>query len=214
MVRIKHRYLLFNILYPSPSPPANSTTTGTQTTSPPAYILFSRPSPSHLSAPLLSTLVRHELHTLFGDHGLSVTQAALRVVYFSPATSTGILRVPRAHFRMVWAALAFITAIPAERERGGRGTRGAERQCVIRVVRVSGTIRKSEEELLRRARRELVRAKMEGRSADGKEEEAVLGIFAGEKGKHTSRVSALMAAEGDIIDLDDDEVEDIDISDD
>ncbi|KIW64040.1 hypothetical protein, variant [Phialophora macrospora] len=217
MVRIKQRYLLFNILYPSPSPPKTTatTTTGTQPTPPPAYILFSRPSPSHLSAPLLSTIVRHELQTLFGDHGLSVTQAALRVVYFSPTTSTGILRVPRAHFRMVWAALTFITAIPAERERGGRGTRGTETQCVIRVVRVSGTIRKSEEELLRRARRDLVRAKLEGRSTDGEEEEAMLGMFAGEKGKQTSRVSTLMAAEDDIIGLDDEEAEeDVDMSDD
>lgn len=41
--------------------------------------------------------------------------------------------------------------------------------CVVQVVRVSGTIRKSEEELLRRARRDVVRAKLEGNS-----EEAVL----------------------------------------
>ena len=32
--------------------------------------------------------------------------------------------------------------------------------CVIRVVRVSGTIRKAEEELIRRARRDVVRAKL------------------------------------------------------
>ncbi|OCT44753.1 Ribonucleases P/MRP protein subunit POP5 [Cladophialophora carrionii] len=209
MVRIKQRYLLFNILYPSPSPPPPPpTTTDGQSTPPPAYILFSRPSPSHLSASLLSTMVRNELHTLFGDHGLSVTQSALRVVYFSPATSTGILRVPRAHFRMVWAALAFITAIPPERDRGGRATRGAGRQCVIRVVRVSGTIRKSEEELLRRARRELVRAKMEGRSTDDQEDEVALGNFAGGKGKQTSGASRLTATEdADIMDLVDEEDE-------
>lgn len=35
-------------------------------------------------------------------------------------------------------------------------------KCVVQVVRVSGTIRKSEEELLRRARRDVVRAKLEG----------------------------------------------------
>ena len=33
--------------------------------------------------------------------------------------------------------------------------------CVIQIVRVSGTIRKSEEELLRRAKKDLVRAKAE-----------------------------------------------------
>ncbi|EXJ55523.1 hypothetical protein A1O7_08451 [Cladophialophora yegresii CBS 114405] len=215
MVRIKQRYLLFNILYPSPP----TTTAGSQPTSPPAYILFCRPSPSHLSASLLSMVIRNELHTLFGDHGLSVTQSALRVVYFSPATSSGILRVPRAHFRMVWAALSFITAIPPERDRGGRGTRGPERPCVIRVVRVSGTIRKSEEELLRRARRELVRAKTEGRSKDGREDEVALGMFAGGsgKGKQTSgRASPLMATEDkDIMDLmDEEDAQSTDMSDD
>lgn len=50
---------------------------------------------------------------------------------------------------------------------GGRGDRGGEEKalpCVIRVVRVSGTIKKAEEELIRRARRDIVRAKL---SLDG-----------------------------------------------
>ena len=59
--------------------------------------------------------------------------------YFSGATSKGIVRVAREHYRMVWAALTFI------RELGGR-------ECVITVRRVSGTIKKAEEELLRRDR--------------------------------------------------------------
>ena len=44
-------------------------------------------------------------------------------------------------------------------KRGERDGRGGG--CVIRVVRVSGTIRKAEEEAVRRARREIVRVKME-----------------------------------------------------
>ncbi|KAJ9613007.1 RNA-binding protein pop5 [Cladophialophora chaetospira] len=216
MVRIKHRYLLFNILYPPASPPSLKPT---DSDSPPYYVLFSRASPSHLNASLVSTLVRAEIHTLFGDHGLSVTQSSLRVVYFSPTTSTGILRVPRAHFRMVWAALSFVTGIPGDRERGGRGGRdGRSRQpvetnitpCVIRVVRVSGTIRKSEEELLRRARREVVRAKVEGRSTG--EDEEPLRIFS-EKEKQKSTLTSLTDAEEEgIIDADEED-EAIDMSD-
>ena len=39
--------------------------------------------------------------------------------------------------------------------------RGGEREaCVIRVVRVSGTVRKAEEEAVRRARREIITVKM------------------------------------------------------
>ena len=64
------------------------------------------------------------------------------VKYLSPATSTFILRVSRAHYRLVWAALAFMSRVPVH---GGR-------PCVFRVVRVSGTVRKVEEEAVRRAK--------------------------------------------------------------
>lgn len=37
---------------------------------------------------------------------------------------------------------------------------GAGKSCVIRVVRVSGTIRKAEEELVRRARIEVIRGRL------------------------------------------------------
>lgn len=49
---------------------------------------------------------------------------------------------------MVWAALSFVTKIP----------KPVEQTCVIQVVRVSGTIKKSEEEAIRRARITIVRA--------------------------------------------------------
>lgn len=49
---------------------------------------------------------------------------------------------------MVWAALSFATKIP----------KPVDKTCVIQVVRVSGTIKKSEEEAIRRARMTIVRA--------------------------------------------------------
>ena len=49
---------------------------------------------------------------------------------------------------MVWAALSFATRIP----------KPVDKTCVIQVVRVSGTIKKSEEEAIRRARMTIVRA--------------------------------------------------------
>ena len=64
------------------------------------------------------------------------------VKYLSPATSTFILRVSRAHYRIAWAALSLMTQVPVK----------DGRNCVFRVVRVSGTIRKAEEEAIRRAR--------------------------------------------------------------
>ena len=81
--------------------------------------------------------------------------------------------------------------------------------CVIRVVRVSGTIRKSEEELLRRSRREVVRAKAEGRSTN--EDEELFGLFP-EKGKQKSALTSLTDAEEEGI-YDPEEEDDIDMSD-
>ena len=66
----------------------------------------------------------------------------LIVKYLSPATSTFILRVSRAHYRLVWAALTFMNRVPV---RNGKA-------CTFRVVHVSGTIRKVEEAAVRRAR--------------------------------------------------------------
>lgn len=70
------------------------------------------------------------------------------VKYFSPATSTAIIRVSRDYYRLVWTALTYITHLP----------RPIDQPCVIQVVRVSGTIRKAEEEAVRRARISIRRA--------------------------------------------------------
>lgn len=49
---------------------------------------------------------------------------------------------------MVWTALSFVTRLP----------KPVDQACVIQVVRVSGTIKKAEEEAIRRARAVVVRA--------------------------------------------------------
>lgn len=71
--------------------------------------------------------------------------------YLSPATSTFILRVSRAHYRIAWAALSLMTQIPVK----------DGRNCVFRVVRVSGTIRKAEEEAIRRARELILKTRQQ-----------------------------------------------------
>ncbi|MCJ1435210.1 hypothetical protein MMC27_004582 [Xylographa pallens] len=97
------------------------------------------------------------------------------VKYLSPATSTFILRCPRAHYQLVWAALTYMTHLPVvktpggEKALAGKTMRGGDygktrsgddqRPCVIRVVRVSGTVRKAEEEAVRRARGDILRAR-------------------------------------------------------
>ena len=78
------------------------------------------------------------------------------VNYYSPSTSTAIIRCPRDHYAMVWAALTYITRLP----------KPIDIPVVIRVIRVSGTIKKAEEEVIRRSQLIIKRAKTwEGPSA-------------------------------------------------
>jgi ribonuclease P/MRP protein subunit POP5 len=156
MVRIKHRYLLFNILYPDATP-SNSKPAE------PSYLAFHPPAPAHVTAGLILNALRASIALHFGDVGVGLASSSLKVVYFSPATSTAIVRCPRQHFRLVWAALTYMTELPGNR-------REQSKKCVIQVVRVSGTIRKSEEEMLRRNKRDIVRAKeweLAGGGGDG-----------------------------------------------
>lgn len=84
----------------------------------------------------------------------------MAVKYLSPATSTAIIRCPRASYRLVWIALSYISHVPEFAAPGsGPGKRSPlTRPCVFRVVKVSGTMRRVEEEAIRRARKEISRA--------------------------------------------------------
>lgn len=137
MVRYKARYLLFDILYPE-EPSLSAAGSSAQT-----HIEFSSPSESTITASLLAGLIREGVAHQFGDWGAGVT-GNLSVKYFSPQTSTGIVRVSREHYRIVWTALTLM------RELKGR-------PIVIRVVRVSGTIKKVEKEAIRRAKLDIRR---------------------------------------------------------
>jgi ribonuclease P/MRP protein subunit POP5 len=120
MVRLKSRWLLFEISYPSDT----------------STIPFSTPS-QNVNSKLLLDILRQQIAYNFGDQGSGLVASSLSVRYFSAATSTGIIRIGRDHYRMVWAALTFVRDI-------------AGRECVISVRRVSGTVKKAEEEILRR----------------------------------------------------------------
>ncbi|GAB7346764.1 hypothetical protein MBLNU459_g1867t1 [Dothideomycetes sp. NU459] len=146
MVRLKHRYLLINILYPEP---ATSSSTGPRpATDAPDVVQFHQPTSDKLTPQLLVRMLREGVAELFGDYGAAMIASSLVVKYLSPATSTAIVRVSRSHYRLVWTALTFVTKLP----------RPIEQRCVVQVVRVSGTIRKAEEEAIRRAKASILRA--------------------------------------------------------
>ncbi|EON61013.1 hypothetical protein W97_00223 [Coniosporium apollinis CBS 100218] len=144
MVRLKNRYLLINILYPT-SAPATSVS-GTV----PDALKFYQPTSDKLTPQLLLRLIRDGVAELFGDYGAGMIGGSLQVKYLSPPTSTAIIRVTRSHYRLVWAALSFVTKLP----------KPLDTPCVIHVMRVSGTIRKAEEEAIRRARESVLRARL------------------------------------------------------
>lgn len=158
MVRIKERYLLVNIIYP----PESATKTKSSV---PSFVVQHQPTVENLTPQALMKAIRNEISQLFGDHGLGALSGNLSgrnheltscgtlltrsVKYMSLATSTVILRCHRTHYRMLWAALTLMDHVPVK----------DGRPCIFRVVRVSGTIRKAEEEAIRQARALVLAAK-------------------------------------------------------
>lgn len=164
MVRLKNRYLLVEFLYPSePVKSAKDL---------PDVVHYHQPSSSHLTVYFLQNqIIKNAVAELYGDWGVGAVSSTLKglfhladtfliwynglltwyrlipVVYLSQATSTAIVRAPRAYYRLVWAALTYVTKLPVP----------ISQPCVIQVVRVSGTIKKAEEEILRRAKATILR---------------------------------------------------------
>ncbi|KAF6835204.1 Rpp14 family protein [Colletotrichum plurivorum] len=144
MVRIKERYILVNIVYP-PEPSKDGAAKV------PDFVVMHQPTTGQLTPQSLLKALRTEVASLFGDYGSGAIEGNLAVKYLSPATSTFILRVKRAHYRLVWTALTFMDHVPLKN--------GDGKPCIFRVVRVSGTIRKAEEEAIRQARQLVLAAK-------------------------------------------------------
>ncbi|KAI4866773.1 Rpp14/Pop5 family-domain-containing protein [Hypoxylon rubiginosum] len=92
MVRIKERYLLVKILYPNElgSRPGI-----------PDVVVLNQPTTDQLNSAALLRGLRAEVASLFGDYGSGAIEGGnLSVKYFSPATSTLILRTTRSSYRI------------------------------------------------------------------------------------------------------------------
>lgn len=76
MVRIKHRYLLVNILYPEQE--IKSWTAHTGSGKPlPHLVQFRRPSPDDLSPQLMARSIKDQIALLYGDYGVGLTSGGL-----------------------------------------------------------------------------------------------------------------------------------------
>ena len=116
--------------------------------------------------------------------------------YLSNATATAIIRAPRDHYRLVWAGLTCLSELPVAQDK-----RGGSRDTVCRVVRVSGTIRKCEEEAVRRARNSILRVKKDGGSERERILEGIVGdgkiAHAGDGGEDYGSVMDVDGEEGE-----------------
>lgn len=196
MVRIKQRYLLVNILYPE----ASDTSPASKSAQPlPDIVYFRQPTPDDLTPQLLVRAIRESIALFYGDYGVGVASNGLAVKYLSNATSTVIVRCSREHFRLVWAALTWMTHLP----KASKQTQA--RPCIMRVVKVSGTIRKAEEEAIRRAKAAILEAK--GGEDGMRGLDAVLGQDRGGTGIGTRKGAEV--ATGLVEDEDEDEDEEM-----
>ncbi|KAI1775038.1 Rpp14/Pop5 family-domain-containing protein [Hypoxylon cercidicola] len=97
MVRIKERYLLVKILYPNElgSRPGI-----------PDVVVLNQPTTDQLNPAALLRGIRAEVASLFGDYGSGAIEGGnLSIKYFSPATSTFILRTSRSSYRISMLAV-------------------------------------------------------------------------------------------------------------
>ncbi len=72
MVRIKHRYLLVNILYP-----ADGRSTKPARDNLPDVVQFHAPTHNELTAQLLTRAIREQLGLIYGDYGAGVAGGPL-----------------------------------------------------------------------------------------------------------------------------------------
>ncbi|QLQ81695.1 hypothetical protein HG537_0F04560 [Torulaspora globosa] len=135
MVRLKSRYILFEILYPNEIDIDETT----QVTKRDILLRLHRVSPPEISIKSLLQEIRRSLQVNFGDYGCGKITSLLQVKYFSNMTSTGIIRCHREDCDLLVAALALITKI------------GDIDSLIINPIKVSGTIKKIEEYAGRRS---------------------------------------------------------------
>lgn len=93
MVRLKHRYVLFELMETHHRPEARR----------------------------LLDLVRASLLHNFGCLAAGQLASSLQLKYYSQRTGRGILQADRAHFRLAWAALTFLRLEEGNDDDGGGG---------------------------------------------------------------------------------------------
>lgn len=122
MVRVKSRYVLFEILFPLDKATDDYEELRTR---------LHKTSPLTFTAKQLGKQIKQLVQDHYGDYG-GGSAGNLQVKYFSNKTSTGIVKVGRDHFEMVVAALTLIDRLDSI-------------PVIVRCLHVLGTVRKCQE---------------------------------------------------------------------
>ncbi|KAH3680808.1 hypothetical protein WICMUC_000159 [Wickerhamomyces mucosus] len=130
MVRLKSRYILFDIIYP-PNPNKELSNYSLKNS------LTTLHAVSNSNPKEILNLLRKNIELNYGDYGAGLINYSLMVKYFSNKTSTGIIRCSRENHELVTGALLMINQIN-------------DRNCIFRVIHISGTIKKCEDYAIER----------------------------------------------------------------
>lgn len=137
MVRLKTRYILFELLFPpSSTEDYNNNAEGDDIND--LALAVHRPSPQDINIKVINNEIRRSLQLNFGDFGISKVMSLLHIKYFSNMTSTGIIRCLREDLDIVLAALALFDGV------------GEHKDVIMVPLKVSGTIKKIEQYAIKR----------------------------------------------------------------
>lgn len=94
MVRIKHRYLLVNILYPEQHGHEGKATSITNLNGKvPDLINFHRPTPDGITPQLLIRAIKDHVSLMYGDYGIGMVTSSLNGVFIPLQSCTSISTV-------------------------------------------------------------------------------------------------------------------------
>lgn len=131
MVRLKSRYILFEVLYPAAEINSHNCDD--------LILINHKSSPVEISIKEIIHEIRRSLQQNFGDYGYGKVNSLLQIKYFSNNTSTGIIRCHREDADLLILSLFYINKI------------GNINNITINPIKISGTIKKIEQYSIRRS---------------------------------------------------------------
>ena len=142
MVRTKHRYLVCACQCGPPETLSSSATTSDEhrgsrkrpRVAPDTRSIPRTEQPLPWTGRDLYVAIRGSVESHFGEYGAALVASALAVRYFDAATGTAIVRAPREHLRLVWAACTLLSTVRTAAE-------STSVPAQVTVAHVGGTIR-------------------------------------------------------------------------